>query len=134
MASSSPKSFMGPAFVALAVVQAIQGLVLALAPGTSYDKFANFGPRSDHNLRDAATFYLATALALALAVRRPSWRVPVLVVCTAQYVLHGLNHVIDSGKASPGWIGPADAASLLVGAGVLGWLLVIAMREERLGR
>jgi hypothetical protein len=118
-----------PALLALAAVQAAVGLSQTLAPGWFYETIANFGPRSDHTLRDVATYYLASALALWLAASRPSWRVPVLVLVLAQYVLHTVNHLVDIDEASPGWVGPADALSLIVVAGLLLWCLKVAAKE-----
>ena len=56
---------------ALAGVQAVIGLAQVLAPGSFYDAVANFGPRNDHFLRDVASYYLASAAALAV-----TWIVP----------------------------------------------------------
>ena len=61
------------ALKALAVVQGAIGLTQAFAPGWFYEQAANFGPRADHMMRDMATYYLASAVALAVAVRRPNW-------------------------------------------------------------
>ena len=69
---------------------------------------------------DVATWYLALGAATLLAVRRASWRVPVLALALIQYALHSLNHLIDIGGADPCWIGPADFASLLLTALLLG--------------
>lgn len=65
---------------ALAGVQATIGLLQVLAPGWFYEQLANFGPRADHMMCDVATYYVASAVALALAAGRPSWRVPVLLL------------------------------------------------------
>lgn len=37
-----------PLILALAAVQLLQGLGLALTPGQFHDAVANFGPRNDH--------------------------------------------------------------------------------------
>ncbi len=108
---------------ALAGVQAVTGLALALAPGRFYDALADFGPRNDHDLRDMAAFYLASAVVLAVAAaRRPSWRAPALALVGLQYVLHALNHLLDAGDGDPAWVGPFDLATLAAGALVIGWL------------
>ena len=116
--------------LALAAVQLVQGLLLAFAPGAFYDAVANFGARNDHDLRDMAAFYLASAAILALAVSRPSWRAPVLAVVGLQYGLHALNHLLDAGKADPSWVGPFDAVSLLAGTALIAVLLRTALRPE----
>jgi hypothetical protein len=115
---------------ALAATQLATGLALVLAPGAFYDGLADFGPRNDHDLRDMAAFYLASAAILALAVSRPSWRAPVLAVVGLQYGLHALNHLLDAGKADPSWVGPFDAVSLLAGTALIAVLLRTALRAE----
>jgi hypothetical protein len=66
--------------------------------------------------------------ALLLAVRRPSWRVPVLFLVTLQYALHTLNHLVDIGNTDPGWLGPFNFFSLLLLTVVTGWVLGGAAR------
>jgi hypothetical protein len=114
---------MRPLLIAVAVVQLITGLLLWLTPGFFYDEIGPFGARNDHYMGDVATWYLALGVALLLAVRRPSWRVPVLAIALAQYVLHSINHLIDIGEADPSWLGPADFVALTLGAVLLGWML-----------
>lgn len=133
--ASSPaaaRAARAPALVAgiwaLAGAQLLLGLSLAAAPGRFYDAIANFGARSDHTLRDVATYYLASAAALAIAARRPSWRAPVLAVVGLQYVLHALNHLLDVGDAHPSWVGPFDLVTLAAGALLIGWLYREASR------
>lgn len=114
----------------LAATQAVIGVWQAADPGSFYDALANFGPRSDHALRDTATFYLAAAVALFLAADRPRWRVPVLSLVGIQYALHTINHLIDAGDSDPAWVGWFDFAAL-AGAGVLiVWALRESAREE----
>ena len=72
---------------------------------------------------DVATWYLALGGALLVAVRRESWRVPVLALALGQYVLHSVNHLVDVGEADPSWLGPADFVSLTLGAVLLAWML-----------
>ena len=119
-----------PALIALAVVQAVLGLLQTFASGWFHETIANFGPRADHTLRDVATFYFASAIALAIAANRPAWRTPVLFLVLAQYLLHAVNHLVDVGDADPGWVGPADAVSLVLGAGVLLWCLRLSQRDD----
>jgi uncharacterized protein YjeT (DUF2065 family) len=116
--------------VALAAAQLVQGLLLALAPGAFYDAIANFGARNDHDLRDMAAFYLASAVVLAVAASRPSWRAPVLALVGLQFVLHAVNHLLDSGVADPSWVGPFDTVSLALGALVIGVMFRAAQRAE----
>lgn len=131
LASSSPAaraSALAAGIWALAGVQLLIGLSQALAPGRFYDAIANFGARNDHFLRDVATYYLASAAALAIAARRPSWRAPVLAVVGFQYALHALNHLMDVGDADPSWVGPFDFVSLAAGTLLIGWLYREASR------
>ena len=58
-------------------------------------------PRNDHYMADLATFYLALGAVALVAVRRASWRVPVLALALIQYALHSLNHLIDIGESDP---------------------------------
>jgi Na+-transporting NADH:ubiquinone oxidoreductase subunit NqrB len=109
--------------IAFAVVQLITGLLLWITPGFFYDEIGPFGPRNDHYMGDVATFYLALGAALVVAVRRVSWRVPVLALALMQSVLHALNHLIDIGEADPSWLGPADFAALCASALLLAWML-----------
>jgi hypothetical protein len=109
--------------VVFAVIQLVTGALLWLAPGFFYDQIGPFGPRNDHYMADVATFYLALGATMLVAVRRPSWRVPVLAFALIQYALHALNHLIDIGESDPSWIGPADFVSLTLGAVLLAWML-----------
>lgn len=116
--------------LALAATQAVIGLWQAIDPASFYDALANFGPRSDHALRDTATYYLASAVALYLAVDRPSWRVPVLGLVGLQYVFHTVNHLIDVGDSHPAWVGWFDVLSLAGLTGLIAWAWWSAREEE----
>jgi len=128
--SSSRVSVLRVGLLAVAGVQLVTGLVLALAPGAFYDAIADFGPRNEHDLRDMAAFYLASAVVLAVAARRPSWRAPALALVGLQFALHALNHLLDVGAADPGWVGPLDLATLALGALLLGGLYRAAARDD----
>jgi hypothetical protein len=120
---------MRQALFLLAAVQLFLGAFLVIAPGTFVDKLASYGSGADdHFLRDVGTFYLAVGEALLLAVRRPSWRVPVLFLVALQYALHTVNHLIDIGDTDPGWHGPFNFFSLLLLTVVTGWVLAGAAR------
>jgi hypothetical protein len=120
---------MRQALFLLAAVQLLLGAFLVIAPGTFVDKLANYGSGADdHFLRDLGTFYLAVGAALLLAVRRPSWRVPVLFLVALQYALHTINHLVDIGDTDPGWLGPFNFFSLLLLTIVTGWVLGGAAR------
>jgi hypothetical protein len=120
---------MRQALFLLAAVQLLLGAFLVIAPGTFVDKLAKYGSGADdHFLRDLGTFYLAVGAALLLAVRRPSWRVPVLFLVALQYALHTINHLVDIGDTDPGWLGPFNFFSLLLLTIVTGWVLGGAAR------
>jgi hypothetical protein len=109
--------------IAFALGQLLLGLLLWLAPGFFFDEIGPYPPRNDHYMADLATFYLALGAVALVAVRRPSWRVPVLAFALVHYALHSLNHLIDIGEADPSWLGPANFASLLLTTLLLGWML-----------
>jgi hypothetical protein len=101
------------------------------SPDTFFRRVAAFGVENDHLIRDVGTLYLALELALLASVRKPSWRVPVLFFAVLQCTFHLVNHLVDIGDSNPGWIGPADAASLLIVGAVLVGLLRAARKAER---
>jgi hypothetical protein len=116
--------------LALAGVQLVTGLALALTPHAFYRAIADFGPRNEHDLRDMAAFYLASAVVLAVAAGRASWRAPALALVGLQFALHALNHLADVGDADPSWVGPFDLASLLIGALLVASLYRAAARDD----
>jgi hypothetical protein len=130
LSPSSRASALRVGLIAVAAAQLIQGLLLALAPGAFYDALANFGPRNDHDLRDMAAFYLASAPVLAVAASRPSWRAPALALVGLQFALHTLNHVVDAGGSDPSWVGPFDVVSLAAAALLIGALYRAAARDD----
>ena len=109
--------------IVFAVTQIVLGLLLWVTPGFFYDEIGPFDSRNDHYMGDLATFYLALGAVGLIAVRRESWRVPVLTLAVIAYALHSLNHLIDVGDADPSWLGPADLAAVLLSTLLLGWML-----------
>lgn len=105
------------------------GLWMLLAPRSFYDALGPFGPFNGHYVRDVSTWHLAFGGALAVAVLRSSWRVPLLAFALAQFALHAVNHVVDAGEADPTWVGTFDAVSLGLGALLLLGLLRSAHEE-----
>jgi hypothetical protein len=103
-------------------------LFAAVAPGTFFEEVGPFGARSDHYIHDVAAFQGAVGVFLLLAVRRPAWRVPALVVASLQFALHALSHLVDIREADPEWLGVAEFIGLALGTAVLVWLLVRAGR------
>jgi hypothetical protein len=102
------------------------GLWEVVAPGSFFDNVGPFGVRNDHYIRDGATFELANAILLFVAVRRVGWRVPALAFTAARYALHTVNHFVDIGEADPEWVGVVDAFALAAGTAWLMGALVLA--------
>lgn len=114
---------------AFAVIQLGLALFMAASPHGFYTTVGPFGAFNGHYVRDVATFYAATGVGLLLAIRRRSWRVPVLAVTTIQYALHSLNHLIDIGNAHPAWTGYFDFGSIAAATLLLAWLWRTAALE-----
>src|SRR3954467_8774811 len=99
------------------------GLFMAVPPGAFYDALGPFPPENHHYIADVATFYLAFGAALAVAVRRPAWRIPVLALVLTEYVLHVLNHAKDVGAAVSDAKGVSALVSLALLSALIGGLL-----------
>jgi hypothetical protein len=106
-----------------ALGQLVLGALLWLTPGFFFDEIGPYGMRNDHYMGDLATWYLALGGVALVAVRNPSWRLPVLVLAFIQYALHSFNHLLDVGEADPEWLGPANLASLVLTCVLLGWMV-----------
>jgi hypothetical protein len=113
-----PRDLTGGLLLFVAVAQIVPGLVAFVAPGGFYDTFAPYPPENHHVLRDVGSWQIALGLAALVAVRRTSWRVPMLAILTVQYGLHTISHLIDVGNSDPSWNGPVELA-LLAGATVI---------------
>lgn len=125
------RSVVVPALVALGVFQLLQGVWMAVSPGTFFDALGPFGERNDHYIRDSATVFVAFGVVTLMTVSRPPWRVPVLTLTAVWFGLHAVNHLADIGEADPGAVGVLDFVLLTaVGAG-LAWLVSVASREAR---
>jgi hypothetical protein len=110
------------------LTQLVPGLLAFFAPGAFYDAVAPYPPQNDHVLRDVGSWQVALGLAALLAVRRPSWRVPVLGLLTLQFAMHAVSHLVDVGDADPAWVGPVELVLLASGAVLLGGLF---LKERR---
>ncbi|MBA3808429.1 MAG: hypothetical protein H0X28_08555 [Solirubrobacterales bacterium] len=100
--------------------------LMAVSPHAFFTSIGPFGTYNPHYIRDTATFNAALGIGFAVALRRSSWRVPVLAVTTAQFALHSLNHLLDIDRAHPVWTGYFDFFSLLAATLLLGGLLARA--------
>jgi hypothetical protein len=108
--------------VAFALVNLVLAAMLAFAPHAFFEDVGPYGARNDHYMRDLATFYAATGIAGLIAIRRCSWRTPVLWLLAIEYGLHTINHLVDIDAAHSSWLGPANFASLAVATVALVWL------------
>ena len=120
-----------PALILLGGGHLVLGGLMAAAPETFFDSFADYGVRNDHYIRDLSTFYLALGAVQLVAAGRSAWRVPVLSFTAAEYVLHVVNHTVDVGEADPAWVGPANLISLAAVMVVVVVLLRASRRADR---
>jgi hypothetical protein len=116
---------------AFALYHLALALFMAAFPHSFFANVGPFGTRNDHYIRDTATFSAAIGAGLAVALRRPSWRVPALAITTLQFALHSVNHLVDISKAHPAWNGYFDFFSLLAATLLLAWLLRLAATSAR---
>ena len=114
----------------LGVYNVALAVFMVVAPHTFYDSVGPFGVRNDHYIRDTATFSAAIGVGLLIALRRPSWRVPMLAISAVQFALHSINHLLDIDKAHPAWNGYFDFFSLAAATILLAWLLRVARAER----
>jgi hypothetical protein len=117
------------AVVALAGASLAIGAWQTVSPRSFYDAIGPFGAFNAHYVRDYASWSLAYGLVLLVALRRPSWAVPLITVGLAQMALHTLNHVLDADEADPAWIGVFDAVALGLTAAALVLVLRVARRD-----
>jgi hypothetical protein len=115
---------------AFAALHLVLALFMAISPHGFYTAVGPFEAFNQHYIRDTATFYAALSFGLAVALRRPSWRVPLLATTAVQYALHSINHLIDIGKAHPLWLGYFDFFTLAAGALLLAWLVLVAVTAQ----
>lgn len=119
-----------PLLLIVGGVQLATGLLMAIDPGTFFEEIGPYGVQNDHYIRDAATFTLALGMVLTVAAFRPRWRVAAIAGALFQYSLHAINHLVDIGEADPERLGPTNFVLLALGAALLGWMFVAAIRAE----
>jgi hypothetical protein len=117
--------------VAFAAYNLALAIVMAAAPHAFYTAVGPFGARNDHYVRDVATYSAALGVGFAIAIRRDSWRVPVLGLTALQFALHSVNHLLDIDNAHPTWTGYFDFFSLAAATALLAWLLRLALAQAR---
>jgi hypothetical protein len=126
------RDLVGVGLAAFALINLVIALFAVIDPGAFYDELGPFGPQNDHYIRDAAgAMQGSLGVAMAIAIFRRSWRVGVLGYAVLHYTFHAANHLADIGEADPESVGVVDFVLLAVGACTLVWLLLRAVREER---
>lgn len=120
--------------VLLAAIQLVLGAWELVSPSSFFESVATFGHRNDHFIRDLSSIYIATGLALLIAARVVSWRVPVLFMVTVEYLIHTVNHAFDINDAAPVFLGVFDFLSLAAITIVLGALLKFAHAQAKSGK
>jgi hypothetical protein len=108
--------------------QLLTGLIAFLVPGTFYEAIGPYPPENGHFIKDLGSWQIALGVAGLLALRRPSWRTPMLGILALQFGLHTVSHVIDVDRADPSWQGPAALVLMALGFVVTGGLF---LRERR---
>ncbi|HWX75156.1 MAG TPA: hypothetical protein VNZ05_07615 [Solirubrobacteraceae bacterium] len=121
------------ALALLALYDLALAVFMAAAPHAFFAHVGPFGTRNDHYIRDTATFSAAIGVGLVVALRRPSWRVPMLAISTVQFGLHSANHLLDIAKAHPAWNGYFDFFSLAAATVLLAGLLRLALAQSASG-
>jgi hypothetical protein len=119
--------------ISVAVVAAVNlaiGLWAGIAPGSFYDEIATYGAENGHFLGDIASAYLGIGIVLAIAVSRPSWRVPALAATALFWGIHALNHLGDVDEASSDAKGITDAILIALGAAAIAYLAWTASRRQ----
>jgi hypothetical protein len=97
------------ALIVIGVYHLALGALMVLAPDTFFEEIGPFGVQNDHYIHDVATYNLAAGVVSLVAVRRPSWRLPVLVFLVLQFALHTVNHLVDIDEADPEAVGVTRA-------------------------
>lgn len=107
-------------------------LFAAVDPGGFYDAIGPFPPENHHYIRDAAAAMVGSlGVAQGIAVVKRNWRVGVLGYSVLHFAFHAINHLADINDAEKDSVGVLDFVTLAIGAPILAWLLMRAMREER---
>jgi hypothetical protein len=91
----------------------------------------DFGPYNEHFVRDLGFVFLTLGGALVWAAWRPAWRLPLVAVTAAFYVLHAAGHVFDTARgfvdAHHWWL---DLPTVYLPAVLLVAMTVVLMRSS----
>lgn len=117
--------------IVIAAYHVVNGLLALLAPGTFYEEIGRYGVENSHYVGDVGAFYLAAGFGLGVAVLRPEWRVPILLVGAVWYGFHALNHLFDTDEARSSARGWADTMLLALAAGGSAYLAGAAASLDR---
>lgn len=118
----------------LALFHLGEGLWMLFSPDSFFDAIGRYGLENTHYVGDLGAFVLAYGIALLIAVGRPGWRACLLAIGGLWYAFHALNHLLDVDEARSDARGWADTLLLALGAGLLGWLALVADRLDSLRR
>jgi hypothetical protein len=114
----------------LAAYNLVLAVFMTITPHTFFTAIGPFEELNRHYIRDFATYSAAMGFGALVAIRRPSWRVPVIAISTVQFGLHTVNHLVDASSAHPRWTGWFDFVSLLASTALLAWMWRSAARAE----
>jgi hypothetical protein len=117
--------------IAFGLYGVVTGAWSLFAPGSFYDEIALYGAENSHFLGDLGSFSLPFGVMMLLAVNRPTWQLPLLILGAGWFGVHAINHFFDIGEARTDARGTTDALLLLGGALIQAYLAVLAARSER---
>jgi hypothetical protein len=113
-----------------AAFQIVTGALALIAPGTFFDEVGRYGVENSHYVGDVGAFTLASGIALAVCVFRPSWRAPILWTGAIWFGLHALNHAFDTDEARSDARGWLDTILLALGGLGSAYLASLSSRAE----
>ena len=131
--SDAADSLFDAGLIVLAAYHLGLALFMVASPHTFFRAIGPFEEVNRHYIRDFATYSAALGVGFLMAIRRPSWRVPVLAIATVQFALHTVNHLIDASSAHPRWTGWFDFVSLLASTVLLAWMWRTTARASARG-
>jgi len=108
----------------------VTGVMALIAPDTFFDEIGRYGVENSHYVGDVGAFTLASGIAVAICIGRPSWRVPILWTGAFWFGLHALNHAFDTGEARSDARGWLDTILLAWGGLGSAWLAMVAARLQ----
>lgn len=116
--------------VLLGAIQVASGALALIAPDTFFDEVGRYGVQNDHYIGDVGAFVLAFGIAILVAVRHPSWRLPVLALGALWSGLHVINHALDVGEARSDARGIFDTVYLGIGGLLYAYLAWVASLQS----